>query len=91
MGGQQVRGQLLEREIASLEEIIHEAAEGRARVALIEGPAGIGKTRPLIEARRRAAEADRSFSAACHGATGGNPGRDPNGAWGTLFAPGRRV
>lgn len=47
---------LLERdeELASLDALIDEAAAGQARVALIEGPAGIGKTRLVAEARERA-------------------------------------
>jgi DNA-binding CsgD family transcriptional regulator len=51
-------GRLLEREreLAALDAVIAEAAAGRAGVALIEGPAGIGKTRLLAEARRHAAE-----------------------------------
>jgi DNA-binding NarL/FixJ family response regulator len=52
-----VTGLLLERdgELASLDALIDEAAAGSAHVALIEGPAGIGKTRLVAEARRRAA------------------------------------
>jgi DNA-binding CsgD family transcriptional regulator len=47
---------LLEREaeLASLASLIGEAAEGRARVALVEGPAGIGKSRLLAEMRGNA-------------------------------------
>jgi DNA-binding NarL/FixJ family response regulator len=50
-------GRLLERdgELASLDALIEEAAAGQARLALIEGPAGIGKTRLVAEARRQAA------------------------------------
>jgi len=50
-------GLLLERDqdLGSLDALIDEAAAGSARVALVEGPAGIGKTRLLAEARRRAA------------------------------------
>jgi DNA-binding CsgD family transcriptional regulator len=57
-----VRGGVLlerDRELASLDALIDEAAAGQARVALIEGPAGIGKTRLVAETRRRAA--DRGF------------------------------
>ncbi|HEX4760604.1 MAG TPA: AAA family ATPase [Thermoleophilaceae bacterium] len=52
-------GTLLERdgELASLETLIDDAAEGRAKLALVEGPAGIGKTTLMVEARRRAGEA----------------------------------
>ncbi len=52
-------GNLLERdgELASLESLIEDAAGGRARLALVEGPAGIGKTSLMLEARRRAGEA----------------------------------
>ncbi|HEY1276682.1 MAG TPA: AAA family ATPase [Thermoleophilaceae bacterium] len=41
-----------ERELATLDELL---AEGGGRLALIEGPAGIGKTQLLAEARERAA------------------------------------
>jgi hypothetical protein len=52
------RGPLLERdqELALLDGLIEEAAAGQARFALIERPAGIGKTQLVAEARRRAAE-----------------------------------
>jgi predicted ATPase len=52
-------GRLLEREaeIASVDALIADAARGQARLALVEGPAGIGKTRLLAEARARAARA----------------------------------
>ena len=54
-----VNGGLLERdrELASLEALIDDAAGGAARLALVEGPAGIGKTRLVGEARRLGAEA----------------------------------
>lgn len=54
-----VNGRLLERdrEIASLEALIDGAAGGEARLALVEGPAGIGKTRLVAEARRLGGEA----------------------------------
>ena len=50
---------LLEREteVASLGELVRDAAAGAARLAFVEGPAGIGKTRLVAEARRDAAEA----------------------------------
>jgi DNA-binding CsgD family transcriptional regulator len=50
------RDVLLERdqELATLDVLIDAAAGGRARLALIEGPAGIGKTRLVAETRRMA-------------------------------------
>jgi DNA-binding CsgD family transcriptional regulator len=50
---------LLEREneVASLGALVRDAASGTARLALVEGPAGIGKTRLVAEARRDAADA----------------------------------
>lgn len=47
---------LLEREgeLAELDGLLADAREGRARLSLIEGEAGIGKTRLLGEARERA-------------------------------------
>jgi predicted ATPase len=50
-------GSLLEREreLASLDALIRDAGAGQAGLALVEGPAGIGKTRLVAEARRRAA------------------------------------
>ncbi len=47
-----------EREVAALHTVIGDAAAGRSRVVVIEGAAGIGKTRLLDEARRLAAESD---------------------------------
>ena len=44
-----------EREIAALAELLDAAPAGEGRVASIEGPAGIGKSRLLAEARRLAA------------------------------------
>src|SRR5215213_4988192 len=60
-------GDLLERaqELGALDRMIAEAAEGRGGVALIEGPAGIGKTRLLAEARERAAGRMTVLSARC--------------------------
>jgi DNA-binding CsgD family transcriptional regulator len=54
------RATLLEREdeIAALRTVVAEAAGGRARVVILEGDAGIGKTRLLAEGRRLAGEAD---------------------------------
>src|SRR5262245_29703921 len=44
-----------EREIAALAELLDAAPAGEGRVAWIEGPAGIGKSTLLAEARRRSA------------------------------------
>jgi MoxR-like ATPase len=51
-------GGLLERdaEVAAVEEGLAAAASGRGGVLVVEGPAGIGKTR-LVEAARSAARA----------------------------------
>jgi DNA-binding CsgD family transcriptional regulator len=46
-----------EQEVASLDALVRGAASGKAGVALVEGPPGIGKTRLLREARARAGEA----------------------------------
>src|SRR5690348_8252032 len=45
-----------ERELAALDRLLAGARAGRGGVALIEGPAGIGKTRLLAEARERASD-----------------------------------
>jgi DNA-binding CsgD family transcriptional regulator/predicted DNA-binding transcriptional regulator len=45
-----------ESEMGALTALVDELAEGRSRAALIEGPAGIGKTRLLTEARSLAKE-----------------------------------
>ena len=45
-----------EGELASLDALIADAIEGSGRLALIEGPAGIGKTQLLSEARERASD-----------------------------------
>lgn len=45
-----------ELELRELRDAVTEALAGRARLVLIEGPAGIGKTRLLTEARRHASE-----------------------------------
>jgi DNA-binding CsgD family transcriptional regulator len=79
-------GLLLERdrELASLDALIDEAAVGQARLALIEGPAGIGKTRLVAEARQRAA--DRGFRVLA--AQGGELEREfPFGVVRQLFEP----
>ena len=51
---------LLERdsEVASLRGVLQEAVDGSGRVALVEGPAGIGKSRLLAELRAAAEEED---------------------------------
>ena len=49
-----------EREVAVLTEVIEQVAAGEPGLVLVEGPAGIGKTRLLAEARRLAA--DRSVT-----------------------------
>jgi DNA-binding CsgD family transcriptional regulator len=54
-----------ERELAALDHLIDEAEDGRGRVALIEGPAGIGKSRLLGEARERAARRMTVLAARC--------------------------
>jgi DNA-binding CsgD family transcriptional regulator len=60
------RSRLLEREreLASLDALIEGAVAGEAHVALVEGPAGIGKTRLVAEARRRAADTGMQVLAA---------------------------
>ena len=42
-----------ERELAELDALVMDAKAGEARLALIEGPAGIGKTQLMAELRRR--------------------------------------
>ena len=46
-----------ERELAELDALVLAAKAGEARLALVEGPAGIGKTQLMAELRRRAAAA----------------------------------
>jgi DNA-binding CsgD family transcriptional regulator len=53
-----------EREIAALAELLDAAPGGEGRVAWIEGPAGIGKSTLLTEARRRAADSGTRVLAA---------------------------
>ena len=48
-----------DRELGLIDALVAEALQGAARVALVEGPAGIGKTR-LVEAARSAAR-ERGF------------------------------
>lgn len=43
-----------EREMSALDRLLDEVAGGQPAVAVIEGPAGVGKSRLLLEARRRA-------------------------------------
>lgn len=45
-----------DRELAALHAALEDLREGRPRLLLVEGPAGIGKTRLLAEARRLAAQ-----------------------------------
>jgi ATP/maltotriose-dependent transcriptional regulator MalT len=45
-----------DRELESLRAALADAADGEGRLALVEGPAGIGKTRLLAELRAAAAE-----------------------------------
>jgi DNA-binding CsgD family transcriptional regulator len=73
-----------DRELASLDALIDEAAAGQARLVLIEGPAGIGKTRLVAEARRQAA--DKGFRV--QAAQGGELEREfPFGVVRQLFEP----
>src|SRR5262249_38936861 len=50
---------LLERdqELEALAALVEETGSGRARLVIVEGPAGIGKTQLLTETRRRASDA----------------------------------
>jgi DNA-binding CsgD family transcriptional regulator len=54
-----------DRELAALDRLIDDAADGRGRVVLIEGPAGIGKSRLLAEARARAGDRMTVLTARC--------------------------
>ena len=79
-------GDLLEREaeLEALDRSITDAAAGRAGLVLIEGPAGIGKSRLIAEARRRAAESGLIVLSA----RGGELERDfPFGVVRQLFEP----
>ena len=61
-----------QRELAAIEDAVRGAQDGRGSVVLIEGPAGIGKSVVLDEARRRVAGGElRSL-----GARGGTLERD---------------
>src|SRR3954467_9941769 len=53
-----------EREVAALAALLDAAPGGEGRVAWIEGPAGIGKSTLLSEARRHAADAGAHVLAA---------------------------
>jgi AAA ATPase domain len=61
-----------ERELEALHALIDQAAAGQARLGLIEGPAGIGKTRLVAEARRRAGETGLRVLAAQGGSWSGS-------------------
>lgn len=67
-------GLLLEREaeLAVLESLVADTADGRGRVVLVEGPAGIGKTRLLGEVRKCAG----SFGLRVLAGSGGELERD---------------
>jgi DNA-binding CsgD family transcriptional regulator len=54
-----------DREVAALEHAIGEATDGCGRLLLIEGPAGIGKSRLLAEARDRAGNRMTVLAARC--------------------------
>ncbi len=54
-----------DRELATLDRLLEQAAEGRGRVVLIEGPAGIGKSRLLSELRERAGRRMTVLTARC--------------------------
>ena len=64
--GTDAYGTLVEREqeLTTLDGLVDAAAEGDGRFVLIEGPAGIGKTRLLAEARRLAQESGMLVTAA---------------------------
>src|SRR6059036_2596069 len=47
-----------ERELSHIRWVLEEAAAGRGRMVVIEGPSGIGKSRLLDEARGLASQAD---------------------------------
>jgi len=66
VGARALHDRLLDRdrELAALDDAVEHGAHGDARVLLIEGPAGIGKTRLLGELRDRAAQAGLSTAAA---------------------------
>ena len=59
LAGREPAGVLVERDrdLAIVEEAVAEAARGRSAVVVIEGPAGIGKSRLVAEGRRFAQEA----------------------------------
>jgi hypothetical protein len=72
-----------DRELAVLEEAVPDAAVGRAVLVVVEGPAGIGKSRLLSEARVRAAGAGfRILSARASGLEGLSRPAPVSAAWG---------
>jgi DNA-binding CsgD family transcriptional regulator len=54
-----------DRELAALDRLIGDAHDGRGAAVLIEGPAGIGKTRLLAAARERAGDRMTVLTARC--------------------------
>jgi predicted ATPase len=54
-GGVKVDGELLERgdEVDLIDRLVEQVHSGQPAVALIEGPAGIGKSRLLLATRER--------------------------------------
>jgi DNA-binding SARP family transcriptional activator/DNA-binding CsgD family transcriptional regulator len=73
-----------DRELTELRDCLEEARSGQGRLALIEGPAGIGKSRLLGEAKRMAAEQ----GATTYGARGAQMEREFGfGAVRQLFEP----
>src|SRR5262245_4227050 len=54
-----------ERELSEIDRLIEAAESGAGRVAVIEGPAGIGKSRLLAAARERAGDRMTVLSARC--------------------------
>jgi predicted ATPase len=54
-----------DRELAALDRLLDQAEAGRGHVVLIEGPAGIGKSRLLGELRERAARRLTVLAARC--------------------------
>jgi DNA-binding CsgD family transcriptional regulator/mono/diheme cytochrome c family protein len=54
-----------ERELSEIDHLIADAESGEGRVAVIEGPAGIGKSRLLVAAREQAADRMTVLTARC--------------------------